>query len=45
MQAGGYDMYGQLLAQFIRDVRPDLSTPKMPLVIGVVGMNLRDSIS
>ena len=38
MQPGGYDMYGQLLAQFIRDVRKDLSAPKMPFVIGVVGM-------
>jgi len=38
MTPGGYDQYGQLLAQFIRDVRKDLSTPKMPFVIGVVGM-------
>jgi hypothetical protein len=38
MQPGGYDMYGQLLSQFIRDVRKDLSAPKMPFVIGVVGM-------
>jgi len=38
MQPGGYDMYGQLLAQFIRDVRKDMSAPKMPFVIGVVGM-------
>jgi alpha-galactosidase len=35
---GGYDMYGQLLAQFIRDVRKDLSAPKMPFVIGVIGV-------
>ncbi len=38
MQSGGYDMYGQLLAKFIRDVRKDLSAPKVPFVIGVVGM-------
>lgn len=32
-----YDEYGQLMAMFIRDVRKDLSTPKMPFVIGVAG--------
>jgi alpha-galactosidase len=37
-QPGGYDMYGQLLADFIRDVRKDLSSPKMPFVIGVMGI-------
>jgi alpha-galactosidase len=37
-QPGGYDMYGQLLAQFIRDVRKDLSAPKMPFVIGAMGI-------
>ena len=31
-------MYSQLLAQFIRDVRKDLSAPKMPWVIGVMGI-------
>ncbi len=35
---GGYDLYGQLLASFIRDVRKDLSAPKMPFVIGVMGI-------
>lgn len=35
---GGYDMYSTLLAQFIRDVRQDLSAPKMPFVIGVMGV-------
>ena len=35
---GGYDEYGQLLAQLIRDVRKDLSAPKMPVVIGVMGI-------
>ena len=37
-QPGGYDVYGQLLAQFIREVRKDLSAPKMPFVIGVMGI-------
>jgi alpha-galactosidase len=36
-QAGGYDLYSELLAHFIRDVRKDLSAPKMPFVIGVMG--------
>jgi hypothetical protein len=34
-----YDEYGQLLARFIRDVRKDLSAPKMPFVIGVIGVD------
>ncbi len=38
MQPGGYDLYGELLAHFIRDVRNDLSAPKMPFVIGVMGI-------
>ena len=37
-QPGGYDLYSELLCQFIRDVRKDLSAPKMPLVIGVIGI-------
>jgi hypothetical protein len=37
-QPGGYDMYSELLADFIRDVRKDLSAPKMPFVIGVIGV-------
>jgi len=37
-QPGGYDMYSKLLAMFIRDVRQDLSAPKMPFVIGVMGI-------
>ena len=37
-QPGGYDMYSQLLADFIRDVRKDLSAPKLPFVIGVTGV-------
>lgn len=35
---GGYDLYSSLLAHFIRDVRRDLSAPKMPFVIGVMGV-------
>ena len=38
-QPGGYDEYSQLLANFIRDVRKDLSAPKMPFVIGVMGID------
>jgi len=29
-QPGGYDMYSQLLADLIRDVRKDLNAPKLP---------------
>ncbi len=35
--AGGYDLYSKLMAQFIRDVRKDLAAPKLPFVIGVMG--------
>lgn len=35
---GGYDLYADLLAHLIRDVRKDLSAPKMPFVIGVMGV-------
>lgn len=35
---GGYDLYATLLSHFIRDVRGDLSAPKMPFVIGVMGV-------
>ncbi len=35
---GGYDLYSRLLAQFIRDVRKDLSAPQLPFVIGVMGV-------
>ncbi len=38
MERGGYDLYGDLLTHFIRDVRQDLSAPKMPFVIGVMGI-------
>jgi hypothetical protein len=35
---GGYDQYSDVLTKFIRDVRKDLSAPKMPFVIGVMGV-------
>ena len=38
MKPGGYDLYAELLAHLIRDVRKDLSAPKMPFVIGVMGI-------
>ncbi len=34
----GYAKYGEWMAHFIRDVRKDLGAPKMPLVIGVMGV-------
>ena len=38
-QPGKYDEYSRLLAHFIRDVRKDLAAPKMPFVIGVLGVD------
>ncbi len=38
-QPGKYEEYSRLLAHFIRDVRKDLSAPKMPFVIGVLGVD------
>ncbi|MGL6096292.1 MAG: sialate O-acetylesterase [Fimbriiglobus sp.] len=38
MQPGGYDLYADLLGHFVRDVRKDLSAPKLPFVIGVMGI-------
>lgn len=35
---GGYDQYSDLLADFIRDVRKDLSAPELPFVVGVMGV-------
>jgi alpha-galactosidase len=37
-EPGGYDLYSTLLADLIRDVRKDLNAPKMPFVIGVMGI-------
>lgn len=36
---GGYDRYADLLGHLIRDVRKELSAPKMPVVIGVMGID------
>jgi alpha-galactosidase len=35
---GGYDAYSTAMAQFIRAVRKDLDSPKLPFVIGVLGV-------
>lgn len=34
-----FALYSELLAHFIRDVRKDLNAPKMPFVIGVMGVD------
>lgn len=36
---GGYDAYSDALVHLIRDVRTDLSAPRMPFVIGVLGVD------
>jgi alpha-galactosidase len=36
---GGYDLYADLLGHLVRDVRKDLSAPKLPFVIGVMGID------
>ena len=36
---GGYDAYSHAMAHFIRDVRKDLNAPRLPFVIGVLGVN------
>jgi alpha-galactosidase len=38
-KAGGYDLYADLLGHFIRDVRKELEVPKLPFVIGVMGID------
>jgi hypothetical protein len=38
-KVGGYDLYADLLTHFIRDVRKDLLAPKLPFVIGVMGID------
>jgi alpha-galactosidase len=35
---GGYDAYSEAMAHFIRDVRKDLGVPRLPFVIGVLGV-------
>ena len=37
-EQGGYKAYSDVLADFIRDVRKDLSAPDLPFVIGVMGV-------
>lgn len=37
-KAGGYDDYSTAMAHFIRDVRKELNAPKLPFVIGVIGV-------
>ncbi len=37
-QPGGYNLYSELLGHFIRDVRRDLNTPNLPVVVGVLGV-------
>jgi hypothetical protein len=36
---GGYAAYSEVMAHFIRDVRRDFNAPKMPFVIGVLGVD------
>jgi alpha-galactosidase len=37
-QPDRFDLYAELLAHFIRDVREDLAAPNLPFVIGVMGV-------
>lgn len=37
-EKGGYDQYSQLLEIMIKDLRKDLSAPKLPVVVGVLGV-------
>ncbi|MCX6876780.1 MAG: hypothetical protein NTW21_23660 [Verrucomicrobia bacterium] len=37
-QPDRFDLYSELLAHFIRDVRKDLAAPDLPFVIGVMGV-------
>jgi alpha-galactosidase len=37
-EPGGYGAYSVVMAQLIRDVRKDLNAPKLPFVIGVLGI-------
>ncbi len=37
-QPDRFDLYSELLAHFIRDVRQDLAAPQLPFVIGVLGV-------
>lgn len=42
-KAGRFDDYSELLGHFIRDVRRDVRAPKMPFVIGVMGVGGMDA--
>ncbi len=42
---GNFDEYSRLLTHFIRDVRSDLSAPKMPFVIGVLGVDGENNVN
>jgi len=42
-QVRDYTKYGEWLAGFIRDVRKDVGAPKMPFVIGVLGVDGRNA--
>jgi hypothetical protein len=42
-KAGRFDRYSEWLAHFIRDVRKDLGAPKLPFVIGVMGVGGLDT--
>ena len=37
-KAGGYDDYTKVLRHLIRDFRKDLNAPKLPIVVGVMGV-------
>lgn len=37
-QPGGYSQYSECLSNLIRDVRADLDAPKLPFVIGMMGV-------
>ena len=37
-QPGGYAAYSTVISHFIRDVRKELNAPKLPFVIGVLGI-------
>lgn len=38
-EPNGYDLYADLLAKLIRDVRKDLAAPNLPFVVGVMGID------
>ncbi len=42
-KSGRFDVYSELLAHFIRDVRRDVGAPRMPFVIGVMGVGGPDA--